>query len=78
MRADTPGIHLRSATDLRTHLNRLYLERIEARSTGLAESDAAYMADLDQEIEEYRSAFLAAVVVEIAVLRAEVAGRQTG
>jgi hypothetical protein len=78
VRADPYGIHLQSAGDLRTRLNRLYLERIDARSIGLADSDAAYMADLDQEIEECRSAFLGAVVIEIAVLRAEVLGRQTG
>ena len=78
MRAESFGAHLQSASELRTRLNRLHLERLEARSTGLAESDAAYMADLDEEIEECRSAFLGAVVVEIAVLRAEVAGRQTG
>ena len=37
-----------------------------------------YMADLDAEIEECRELYVAAVVTEMATLRAELFGPQTG
>jgi hypothetical protein len=44
---------------------------------GLA-ADAAYLADLEQEIVATHEAYVAAAVIEIAVMRADTSGRQTG
>jgi hypothetical protein len=65
------------AADIRAHLNRLHLERVAAESAGLAEC-AAYMADLEDEISDYRAAFVGAAVTEIAVARGELSGRLVG
>lgn len=57
------------AVDVRHHLLLLHEERVLAREQGLA-TDPAYMADLDEEIEACRHAYIGAAVTEIAVLRA--------
>ena len=64
-------------SDLRAHLTRLQLERVEAAEVGLTASEA-YMADLDDEILLCRAAFAGAAVTEIAVARAELSGRLFG
>jgi hypothetical protein len=64
-------------SEIRAHLNRLHLERLEAESAGLGGNEA-YMADLENEISECRAAFVGAAVTEIAIARAELSGRQTG
>lgn len=69
-----PTMH---ATDVRSHLMLLHEERVLAREQGLA-ADRAYMADLEEEIEACRSAYVGAAVTEIAVLRAELDGRNFG
>jgi hypothetical protein len=66
-----------SATEIRSHLHRLELERLEAKSVGLDDC-GSYMAQLDDEIAHCRSAFLGAAVTELAVLRGELHGRQLG
>jgi hypothetical protein len=65
------------ATEIRAHLTRLQMERIEADAAGLASSEA-YMADLEDEISLCRAAFVGAAVTEIAVARGELSGRQVG
>jgi hypothetical protein len=65
------------ATEIHTHLKELQAERALASIEGLT-SDAAYMADLDQEIAVARSAYVGAAVTEIASLRAQLSGPQLG
>jgi hypothetical protein len=65
------------ASQIRAHLERLNLERLEAESVGLT-ACRAYMKDLDEEISECRAAFVGAAVTEIAVARGELSGRLLG
>jgi hypothetical protein len=65
------------ASQIRAHLDRLNLERLEAESAGLTACEA-YMKDLEDEISECRAAFVGAVVTEIAVARGELYGRLLG
>jgi hypothetical protein len=66
-----------SPTEVHIRLQELQAERALASIEGLA-SDSAYMADLDQEIVAIRSAYVGAAVTEIASLRAQLSGPQTG
>ena len=66
-----------TATDLHDHLQLLQQERALALGTALAD-DAAYMADLEEEILATRQAYVGSVVVEIARLRATVTGPLQG
>jgi hypothetical protein len=61
------------ANDIRTRLNCLFLERLDAKAVGLDASEA-YMRDLQNEISETRAAFVGAAVTEIAVARGELSG----
>jgi hypothetical protein len=65
------------AAEIHTHLQGLHAERALASIEGLA-SDSAYMADLDREIADARSAYVGAAVTEIASLRAQLSGPQFG
>ena len=65
------------SSELRIRLNRLHLERIDAKSVGLAGNDA-YMTDLENEISETRAAFVGAAVTEIATAQGELFGRLFG
>jgi hypothetical protein len=65
------------ATEVRQHLMLLGEERVLAHEAGL-DHDRAYMADLDDEIAAYRSAYMGAVVTEIAMLRARLDGSLQG
>jgi hypothetical protein len=65
------------ATEMHIHLQELHAERALASIEGLA-SNAAYMADLDQEIAATRSAYVGAAVTEIATLRGQLSGPQVG
>jgi hypothetical protein len=65
------------ATEVRQHLLLLGEERVLAHEAGL-DHDRAYMADLDDEIATYRSAYMGAVVTEIAMLRARLDGPLQG
>jgi hypothetical protein len=76
-RARAPRRHahhgtLPPARELRAHLDRLYVERLEG------DPDAAYVADLEDEIAECRAALAGALVIELARRRAGAVGRQTG
>ena len=66
-----------SAIEIQDHLQQLNAERALALIEGL-ESNAAYMADLEDEIAAARSAYVGAAVTEIASLRAELSGPQVG
>jgi hypothetical protein len=65
------------STEIRTQLTRLELERIDAAEIGLS-GNQTYMADLEEEIFEYRSMLTLTLVTELAVARAEVTGRLEG
>jgi hypothetical protein len=66
-----------STTALHRHIRELEAERMLASLHGLA-SDQAYMADLSEEIDAARCAYIGAAVTEIASLRAELSGPLTG
>jgi hypothetical protein len=66
-----------SSAEIRERLLELARERLEAEGTGL-DRDAAYMADLDDEVAACRAAYVGAAVTEIAVLRGELFGRDAG
>jgi hypothetical protein len=66
-----------SSTEIRAHLLELAQERIEAERAGLS-ANAAYLADLEDEIVTYRHALVGAYVTEIAVRRGELFGREFG
>jgi hypothetical protein len=63
--------------EIHTHLLELQAERALASVEGLA-ANAAYMADLDGEIEVTTCAYVGAGVTEIARFRAELSGPQVG
>lgn len=65
------------ALEARSRLSRLEEERASALREGLG-GIAAYMADLEAELEHGRRLYAAAAVTESAVLRAELFGRQSG
>jgi hypothetical protein len=66
-----------SALELRERLVELQAERAVAMTTDLAAIEA-YMTDLDEELEGTRRLYVASAVFEIAALRAELSGPQTG
>ena len=66
-----------SAVEMQHHLEDLRVERALATVEGLR-GDSPYMADLDDEIEATLHAYVATAVTEIATLRAELSGPQTG
>ena len=66
-----------TAADVRNHLALLHSERAIAMTTPLREN-AAYMADLDEEILATRQAFISSAVLEIARFREELGGAQQG
>jgi len=66
-----------TAIEMQNHLQDLEAERALASIEGLAH-DPAYMADLPDEIEVTRHAYVGAAVTEIAVLRAELSGALLG
>jgi hypothetical protein len=68
---------MNTAVDVKNHLDLLHTERALAMSTPLRD-DAAYMADLDEEILATRHAWISSAVIEIARLREELSGPQVG
>jgi hypothetical protein len=68
---------VQSAIDIRQHLELLENERALALDTALRD-DAAYMADLREEIVATRHAFVGSAVAEIASFRAALSGPQFG
>jgi hypothetical protein len=65
------------AIEIQIRLKELQVERLLASSEGLA-ANAAYMADLEDEIAEVSAAYVGAAVTEIATLRAALSGPQVG
>jgi hypothetical protein len=65
------------AIEIQLRLKELQTERLLAASEGLA-ANAAYMADLEDEIAELSDAYIGAAVTEIATLRAALFGPQVG
>lgn len=65
------------ATEVRQQLLLLGEERVLAHEAGL-DHDRAYMADLEDEITQVRSAYVGAAVTEIAMLRARLDGTLKG
>lgn len=61
----------------REHLELLRVERELAREEGLGEI-AAYVEDLEREIDAWEGAYVLAAVTEIASLRGELSGVQAG
>ena len=74
---DSPSDEPIAAVDLRLRLSELRAERVLASSYGMT-ANAAYMADLDDEIEEVTAAYTGAAVTEMATLRGELFGLQVG
>jgi len=66
-----------SAADLHHRLQLLELEHREAQQIGLI-NHQQYRRDLEEEMAECREAYVGAAVTEIAILRAELSGRQVG
>ena len=66
-----------NSTEIRAQLTRLQLERIDAAEIGLTRNDA-YMADLNDEISEWRAVLALTALTEVVVARAELSGRLLG
>jgi hypothetical protein len=66
-----------TALELRSQMTQLEAERALALDSGIG-AIAAYMEDLEQELEYRRHLYVAAAVTEIATLRAELFGPQLG
>jgi hypothetical protein len=68
---------LETALQLRSQVGQLHAERELAVREGLGDN-AAYMADLDEELAHRTQLYVAAAVTEIATLRAELDGPNYG
>jgi hypothetical protein len=68
---------VKTAIDIKQHLDLLEHERVLAAATPLRD-DARYMADLEKEILVTRHAYVGSAVMEIAELRAELGGANWG
>jgi hypothetical protein len=66
-----------NSTEIRARLAKLHFERIDAEELGLTENET-YMADLEEEIFEWRAVLVLTAVTEAAVARAEETGRLFG
>ncbi|HWI06102.1 MAG TPA: hypothetical protein VNT54_01140 [Solirubrobacteraceae bacterium] len=66
-----------TAHDVRLRLGRLVAERLDAIEAGLG-ANAAYMRDLEQELTATRASYVGLAVTEIATLRRQLGGAQTG
>jgi hypothetical protein len=73
---EQPHTHI-SAIGLQGRLIQLRAERLETAHTALAEIPS-YMADLEEEIEATRQLYVLTAVTEIAELRSELFGPQSG
>jgi hypothetical protein len=66
-----------TATDARIALQQLQAEKIEAVEAGLGDN-RLYMVDLEHDIDAARAVYVGLAVTEIASLRAQLSGPQTG
>lgn len=67
----------KAAVDVRLELAALYEERALALASPLR-NQPAYLADLDEEIDNTRAAYVGLAVTELATLRGEFGGRDQG
>lgn len=65
------------ALELRSRLALLAEERLAAREAGIGDTDA-YTADLNAEVDETQYVHTGAVVLQLALLRAEIGRRTLG
>ena len=70
-------LSITTAPALAERLRELYAERALARIEGLS-GNGLFMADIDEDIETYRAAYVGAAVTEIATLRARLSGPLQG
>ncbi|MFP5361361.1 MAG: hypothetical protein ACLGI5_01370 [Thermoleophilia bacterium] len=66
-----------TALDVRLRLGRLAAERLDAIEAGLGDN-AVYMRELDEDLVAARASYTGLVVSEIATLRAQLFGAQSG
>lgn len=66
-----------TAIEIQTQLQQLHAERSLA-ALEPPETAATHLADLEEEIEATRGAYVGTAITEIATLRAELFGRQVG
>ena len=66
-----------SAYEVRLHLGRLAAERLDAIEAGLGQN-AMYMRELEQDLTAARASYIGLAVTEIATLRGQLSGTQTG
>jgi hypothetical protein len=66
-----------TAHDVRLHLSRLEAERLDAIEAGLGHN-AIYMRDLEEDLTAARASYVGLAVTEIATLRGQLFGAQTG
>lgn len=66
-----------TALDVRLELGRLAAERLDAIEAGLGDN-AIYMRDLDEDLVAARASYVGLAVTEIATLRGQLFGPQTG
>ena len=66
-----------TALDVRLQLGRLAAERLDAIDAGLG-SNAMYMRELDEDLSAARASYVGLAVTEIATLRGQLFGAQSG
>jgi hypothetical protein len=66
-----------TATDALNNLHKLQAEKIDAVEAGLGDN-RLYMVDLENDIDAARAIYVGLAVTEIATLRAQLSGPQTG
>jgi hypothetical protein len=66
-----------SSHDVRLQLGRLTAERLDAIDAGLGDN-AAYMNELTHDLVAARAAYVGLAVTEIATLRGQLSGPQSG
>lgn len=66
-----------TALDVRLRLGRLAAERLDAIEAGLGDN-AMYMRELDEDLVAARASYVGLVVTEIATLRGQLFGTQSG
>ena len=66
-----------TATDARNNLHKLQAEKLDAVEAGLGDN-RLYMVDLEHDIDAARAIYVGLAVTEIATLRAQLSGPQTG
>jgi hypothetical protein len=66
-----------TAIDARSRLSRLQAERLNAVEAGLG-ANTVYMTDLHDDIAAARATYVGLALTEVATLRAELGGAQSG